>query len=612
MRAQTTSIKRRLVRVILLTTVAVLLLTCLALLTYELYAYRRTTTQNLSTLAEIVADNSTTSLIYDDRKTANEILYSLRAEPEIVTAALYTTNGTLHATYPTNAPPDTIPAKPAPDGIDFTATELILFRPVIEESDRVGTLYIKADLSEMYRRFAVYGAVVAAVLGGSLVVAFFLSNVFQRRISQPILDLAGAARRISVERDFSVRAVKTSNDELGVLTEAFNTMLDQIQESHRALQENEARLRTLSEAIPAIVSVFDAEGKAEYLNSRWCEYTGMTLERSCGLGWVDAVHPEDVDRCFEKWKESVRTGKPLDMELRYGDANGNFRWFLARAVPLTGKNGKVLNWFGTSTDIESRKQMEEALQDAQERLSRHAQELEDRVAERTIRLTETIGELESFSYSISHDMRAPLRTMQGYSQLLIEDYADKLDEEGKDFLQRIGRASQRLDSLIRDILTYSRVARADIKLQPVNLQKVVEEIIQQFPEFQPPRARIEIKEPLLHVLGHEASLSQIISNLFGNAIKFVQPGEQPRIRVRTEQRGEQVRVWVEDNGIGIEGPDLKRIFGIFERIHGAEAYEGTGIGLSIVKKAVERMGGSVGVESEMGQGSRFWFQLKGS
>ena len=220
-----------------------------------------------------------------------------------------------------------------------------------------------------------------------------------------------------------------------------------------------------------------------------------------------------------------------------------------------------------------------------------------------------MGELERYSYSITHDMRAPLRAMAMFSQMLLASHATKLDETGRDYLQRINAAAKRLDLLIQDVLSYSRLSRAEMILEPVNLDQLLSETIQQYPNLQAAKAQIEIQAPLLPVLGNPTALTQCLSNLLSNAIKFVAPGTTPQIKICTELRGDQVRVWVADNGLGIAPTHRDRIWGIFERGEAGKTFEGTGIGLSIVKKAVERMGGKVGVESEPGRGSQFWFQL---
>jgi len=277
--------------------------------------------------------------------------------------------------------------------------------------------------------------------------------------------------------------------------------------------------------------------------------------------------------------------------------------------PVKDPSGRVVGASKILRDISDRKRIDRDLLSAQRQLKERADDLEVRVRERTARLQEMIAELESFSYSVSHDLRAPLRAIQQYSEILKEDYQDKLDESGRSYLTRIAASTARMDALVRDVLTYSRVVRSDIQLEPIQTEKLLRDLIEQYPTLQPPLAEIEIESPLLPVMGHEAFLIQCLSNLLGNAVKFVLPGQIAKVRVRTEEDVDRIRLWVEDNGIGIAPEDQDRIFGIFEKVDPEQKYEGTGIGLSIVRKAVERMNGKLGVESEIGRGSRFWIEL---
>jgi light-regulated signal transduction histidine kinase (bacteriophytochrome) len=261
--------------------------------------------------------------------------------------------------------------------------------------------------------------------------------------------------------------------------------------------------------------------------------------------------------------------------------------------------------------IEVSDQIAIAIQQA--RLDRQNQnytvELETKVAQRTAQLEEINRELKAFSYSISHDLKAPLRAIQGFSTALLEDYGQDLDDLGREYAHRLVSSAQQMEILIQDLLTYSRLSRSEIELTKVNLSSVVNKALQQLQiEIESSQAQITVEEPLASIYGNSTVLTQVVSNLISNAIKFVAPSEIPQIRISTETTEDRVRLWIEDNGIGIKPQHQSRIFQVFERLHGLETYPGTGIGLAIAKKGIERIGGEIGVESQINRGSRFWIE----
>ena len=261
-------------------------------------------------------------------------------------------------------------------------------------------------------------------------------------------------------------------------------------------------------------------------------------------------------------------------------------------------------------EISERKQVEEALRLAQAQLTDRAGQLEGLVAERTSELSATNQQLEAFVYSIAHDLRAPLRAMQGFSTILVKEAGASLNETSKEHAARISKSAQTMDALLMDLLAFSRISQQRVGLTSVNLQKVVESVLSRLQkEIEEKKARVDSSGPWPAVLAHEPTLAQVLFNLLSNALKFTAPDVPPRVRLRAEEHADFIRVWVEDNGPGIAADHQGQIFRLFTRLEG-EKYEGTGIGLAIVQKGVERMGGRVGVESIVGQGSRLWFELR--
>jgi signal transduction histidine kinase len=256
-----------------------------------------------------------------------------------------------------------------------------------------------------------------------------------------------------------------------------------------------------------------------------------------------------------------------------------------------------------------RKRVEAQLRQAEVLLSQKALHLEKLVQERTAKLAEMVGELEAFSYSIVHDLRAPLRAMDGFAKLLEDEFGSEVGDRGKDYIRRIVAAAKRLDELIQDALNYSKIAGGQLRAEPVDSDALVREIVDSYPNLRVHRYNIKLQSPLPRVIANGALLTQCIANILDNGVKFVLPGKTPEIKIWAERKHDCVRLNFRDNGIGIQPSGRDRIFQMFERLHGPQQYEGTGIGLAIVRKGVERMGGKTGVDSTLGEGSCFWIEL---
>ena len=279
--------------------------------------------------------------------------------------------------------------------------------------------------------------------------------------------------------------------------------------------------------------------------------------------------------------------------------------------PIKDRDGFVIGASKIARDITDRKRVENELREAQAQLTSHAVNLEVRIAERTSQLHKSIQELEAFSYSLSHDLRAPLRAIQSYLEIVMEDYGGKIEPEGSEMLGKVIGAAKRMDRMVLDLLAFTRLSNQNMVMQRLDVEQLIRGIILDRSEFQQPNAQISIISPLQRLVGNEASLTQCIVNVLDNAVKFVSPGVQPHVRILSERLPDgAVRLWFEDNGIGIDREAQRQVFQMFQRAHGS-SYPGTGIGLAIVRKAAERMGGEVGMESQPGKGTRFWLKLRG-
>jgi signal transduction histidine kinase len=465
-------IRRRLMVMLLATSIVVMLLMSGAFVTYEITTIRKTLIRQARTLGEVIAANSTAALAFENQDDAKETLAALSAERHIVAACLYDKDGHLFSKYPDNVAPGLLPYGPGPAGYHFADAHLSGFQPVVQGGNKqLGTLYLDYDagtiVSDWLRTSFGIGVAVLVVI---LAVAYLLSRLLQRQISEPILALADAARAISDRRDYSVRAIKLGNDEIGLLTDAFNQMLGQIQEFNQGMEQL--------------------------------------------------------------------------------------------------------------------------------------------VARRTSQLEAANKELEAFSYSVSHDLRAPLRHVDGFAALLAKHAAPVLDEKGRSLLATISSAAKQMGRLIDDLLAFARAGRAELRLVPVDQEAMVASIVKEG-AFERDGRRIEWKiAPLPRVDADAAMLRQVWANLIQNAVKYSGMAASSVIEIgsRPGERGEVI-LFIKDNGVGFDMKYVDKLFGVFQRLHAASDFEGTGIGLANVRRIIARHGGRTWAEGEIGKGATFSFSV---
>ena len=470
-------IKRKLITAILITSGAVLFLTCSTYCIYEIITFRQTTIRQLTTLGAIISSNSTAALAFESPDEAYEILSALKAEKNIVAACLYDKKGKIFSWYPAEADPSIFPKTPVrKEEYYYSNTHLEGFQSVVQGDRALGTLYLKSNLTEMYGRFKLFGILALLVILFSSLLAIFLSRILQKSISKPILELAGAAKMVSEKHDYSVRANKLGEDEIGSLTEAFNQMLMQIQEQNLAL------------------STFN-------------------------------------------------------------------------------------------------------------------QELELKVADRTNELKAANKELEAFSYSVSHDLRAPLRAIHGYMNIFVEDYGDKFDNEAKRITNNILSNSKKMGQLIDDLLAFSQLGRKKLLKTPVAMKTLVSGIWNDLRRMENNRTIEFTLEELPEIYADEATLKHVWSNLISNALKYSGHNEKTIITIGSEETSDSVTYFIKDNGVGFEMSYYEKLFGVFQRLHSQDQFEGTGVGLAIAQRIIHKHEGKIWAESIPGEGATFYFSL---
>ncbi len=493
------TIGQKLTVIIMTTSSTALLLACTTFVIHDLIDFRRLLVNDLTTLAKIIGSNSATAILFGDSKVAGESLAALKAEPHVVWACIYNQRGDVIAHYARGGGGITFPLAPAATGHRFTDDRLRLSSPVVFEGERVGIVLLESDLGEIQARLSRYVGISALVLAASSLVALLLSASLQRLISKPILRLVQTATTVSERKDFSLRADRSTDDELGLLVSSFNGMLEQIQQRNAALTGSLVRLEKAQESL--------------------------------------------VERTLEV-----------------------------------------------------------------ERINRE--------------LARSNRELEDFASVASHDLQEPLRKITAFGDRLRTRCAGAIDETAGDYLARMQNAAGRMQTLINDLLAYSRVTTKAQPFVRVELGKVVREVLSDLElRIEKTGARIELGE-LPAVEADPLQMRQMFQNLLSNALKFQRQEVSPVIKVegltldgdatlsrRFPAAFGICQIVVEDNGIGFDEKYLDRLFKPFQRLNPQSAYEGTGIGLAICNKIAERHGGRITAESAPGQGARFLVTL---
>ncbi len=374
--------------------------------------------------------------------------------------------------------------------------------------------------------------------------------------------------------------------------------------ARKEIEENEKQFTTLANNIQNLAWMADGEGYIFWYNQRWYDYTGTTLEEMKGWGWGKVHHPDHINRVVDFVKKAWHINEPFELTIPLRGVNGEYRWFLTRAYPVCDSEGKIINWIGTNTDITEQKTF--------------AEQLEEQVKRRTAELVNMNKELQSFAYISSHDLQEPLRKIQTFATRITEKEENNLSDSGKEMFNRMQDAAKRMQTLIQDLLAYSRTTTTDHPFETIDLNKIVAEVKEDLKEeLNEKHATIEANQ-LCDADIIPFQFRQLMHNLISNALKFSKPNHPPIIKISSEiangikfnneklsPQNKYCHITVSDNGIGFEEQYSEKIFEVFQRLHSKKEYEGTGIGLSIVKKIVENHNGIVTATGVLNKGATF-------
>jgi two-component system, sensor histidine kinase and response regulator len=623
-----TSIGQKITRIILVTCGVSILLACTALAAYDAVTFRRELAGALVSAAGIVGSNSTAALLFSDAKAARETLGSLRAQPHIVEACIYTHDGAVFARYARpGADPNFTPPVRGSTGTSFTLRRVILFQPILLGHEEIGAIYLKSDLGALYARAQRFAIIVLLVILTSFLTAYFLASRLQHVISQPILELARTAAAVSLKKDYSLRAAKSSEDEVGSLADRFNEMLSQIQardtdlqaahhqlearvvertrelqneveerkQAERELEERKSFLDSVIENSPVGIVATSIEGIIRMCNSAFENLFHYRQQDILGRQLADLVASKDLRPEVESYQKAVAHGQTMHFITRRTRSDGALADVEVFAVPLI-TNGAPTGAVVLYQDITDRKRDEQALLRAKE-----AAEAANRAK-------------SEFLANMSHEIRTPMNGIIGMTELALDT---NLDSEQREYLEMVKSSANSLLTLINDILDFSKIEAGKLDLETIDFP-IAESLGETFKAL---ALRAHLKnlelawrvEPAVpeYLKGDIGRLRQVLVNLVGNALKFTERGEVV-VDVQKEAEDESgvlLHFRVRDTGIGIPTEKQAIIFDAFTQADSSASrkYGGTGLGLAITSRLVKLMGGKVWLESDPGIGSTFHF-----
>jgi len=590
---------------VLVITVVVLAASAAVLVAFDVTSFRRDLVREAGTLAEVIAANSSATLAFNATDDATDLLQTLAAERSVTTAVIYDSEGKLFAAYaPQSSPPPRLDPELEKLTHVFRDGNLLTSRPIQQNGKFLGTLVMYTDLRWYNQRIGWYALVGLGVVALAFGAATLFSKVLRKSITGPIDELSRVAELVSAKGEFSTRARKFGDDELGALTAAFNHMLSQIQLRETELRESEAQRLIALEAARLGTWRFNRAADAGMRDASLNTLLGLkNVETSLHADeWFECVFHEDRLRVRDAFLQSPKAPTEIDLEYRILRPDQTIRWVRDRGRVISTENGRASLLAGVVMDITERKASEAEV-------LRLNADLERRVMLRTAQLEDSNRNLEAFAYSVSHDLRAPLRIISGYSEVLLEDRGENLPADHKLCLARIVDGTRKMNRLIDDLLQFSRLGQQPIKLQLTAFDKLTDEVVSDL-EREIGARKVEWRRPPLPEVQCDPGLMrQVMTNLLSNALKYSRPRDPTIIEIGATLNDDAYTFFVRDNGVGFDSSASSRLFGVFQRLHSAQEFEGNGVGLATAARVVRRHGGRIWAESKPDQGATFLFTL---
>lgn len=548
-----------------------------------------------SLIAKLMAEYSEFALLFDDTKSAVQNLENLKTIPYIISAELYNAEGKFFASYNNKQAVNSKLIIPKSSS-KFVYDELQIYEPIYSsENEQIGSIFLRVSLVELNKNVNEFIFWMLIIIALVAIIITLMASSFQKIISRPIIALTNLTEEISETRDYSMRIQKKSNDEIGILYDGFNNMLEVIVRNEIAmlsaqdkLKESEEQFSTFMEMLPAAAFIKEKDSKYRYVN----KFLNDMFDANKWIGNILSNDLPSEKKQFSNLndKEALEVVQHFD-EFVY-DKTNELRYFETWKFPLYRREKDTLIG-GIAIDTTERKLIENQINYYIKELERNNQELEE------------------FNYVASHDLREPLRTITSYCDLLSEDIGENVNDMVKEDIKFITDATTRMNTLIQDLLQLSRAGRIEYELEKVDLNKLIETVLKDLElKLKESNTSIDLK-PLPTLMADYTQLGRVFQNLLTNAIKF-KSDKDPKIKIYSFEKNNFYDIYFEDNGIGIEKQYFKQIFAAFKRLHSRDEYDGTGIGLAICKKIIERHNGNLRIESIPGEGSKFIITLKKS